>query len=290
MKNWGCNAVRINIGMWDIGYSSGNLGCYSNSAFWVRLDSQINAAIANGITPIICGWHAIPDDYSNGVDSCSVNTFMNTYHTWTDYQNVYKMLAQRYTGKDVIYEMYNEPLNCDLATYQTQMEATIDIIRTYDADAVVIVQAVGTGSWDTQNLQFVQNYPIRRSNIVYCVHIYAWQITSNTASAIRSKLSSGYYNLYAAQTLASGYPVIFTEFGCGGNGQDNNEHQMNDWSATWLNNFMAVCDSDGYSGYTAWRWSTSNYDSLYYLLADWNGNPTTYGTVIRNYYMDHMNH
>ena len=110
-------------------------------------------------------------------------------------------------------------------------------------------------------------------------------MTSYEYSAIRSKLGSGYYNLYAKQVLDAGFPVVFTEFGCGGNGVDYGLHSMNDWSATWLNNYMTVCDTDGYSGYTAWRWCTSSYDNPWNLLADWYGNPTTYGSVIKNYYL-----
>ena len=205
---------------------------------------------------------------------------------WNQYVAIYTQLAQRYAGEGVIYEMYNEPLSCNLATYKTQMERTIDAIRTYDPNALVIVQAVGTGDWDTQNLSFVTSgYSINRSNVIYCAHIYSWQMTSYEYSAIRSKLGSGYYNLYAKQVLDAGYPVVFTEFGCGGNGVNNALNPMNDWSATWLRNYMAVCDTDGYSGYTAWRWCTSSYDNPWNLLADWYGNPTTYGSVIKNYYL-----
>ena len=283
MADWGCNAVRFTVSDWDFGYTAGNLGVYSSSTFWTRLDSQVNAALANGLTPIICGFSTMGNS-PDGVYSGNVANFMSKYHTWNDYIKIYSMLAQRYADRGVIYEMINEPLYCNLATYQTQMEATVDAIRTYDANAIVIVQAVGTADWDTQNLQFIQSYPIRRSNIVYTAHIYSWQITSNTESAIRGKLSSGYYNLYAAQAIASGYPVIFTEFGCGGNGVDYEVHSMNSWSDTWLNNFMSVCDKDGYSGYTAWRWCTSSYDEPWNLLADWNGNPSTYGHVIKEYF------
>jgi len=86
----------------------------------------------------------------------NIADFIPKYHTWNDYISVYTQLAQRYAGKGVIYEMWNEPLYCSLSTYQTQMQATVDAIRTYDSNAIVIVQAVGTGDWDTQSLHFVQ--------------------------------------------------------------------------------------------------------------------------------------
>ncbi len=287
MKNWGCNTVRLTISDWDIGYTKGKLGVYENSAFWTRLDSQVNAAIANGIYPIICGW-ATMGNTPDGQYSGNVANYLSKYHTWTDYINVYKLLAQRYAGKGVIYEMWNEPLYCSLSTYQTQIQATVDTIRTYDPNAIIIVQAVGTGDWQTQNLRFVQTNPINRPNIVYCMHQYANQVNDNSQSMIRWKFgSNGAYTAYADWVLSHGYPVICTEFGCGGNGRDYEAHPMNDWSATWLNNFMTVCDTDGYSGYTAWRWCTSNYDTPWNLLSNWSGAPTTYGTTIKNYYTTH---
>ena len=146
--------------MWDIGYTPGSLGVYENSAFWTRLDNQVNASISRGIVPIICGWHAVLNDAPDGSNSINVANFMSSYHTWADYIKVYKLLAQRYADRGVIYEMYNEPLYCSWSTYKTEMEATIDTIRTYDANAVVVVQAVGSGDRETQSLQFVQTYPL----------------------------------------------------------------------------------------------------------------------------------
>ena len=287
MKNWGCNAVRLTISDWDIGYKPGNLGVYSNSAFWTRLDSQVNAAIANGIYPIICGW-ATMGNSPNGQYSGNVADFIPKYHSWNDYTSVYRQLAQRYANRGVLYEMWNEPLYCNLNTYQTQIQTTVDAIRTYDPSAIIIVQAVGTGDWNTQSLKFVQTNSINRPNIVYCVHQYAWQTTDNSQSAIKAKLGcNGAYTAYADWVLAHGYPVIATEFGIGGNGRDYDVHPMNSWSATWLNNFMIVCDKDGYSGYTAWRWCTSSYDVPWYLLTDWKGTPTTYGTTLKTYYLTH---
>jgi len=292
MKNWGCNVVRITIGMWDIGYTKGNLGCFSDSSYLARLDSQVNFAIANGIYPMIGAWHAIQGDCPDGSDSTNVGSFMSKYHTWADYQNVYKLLAQRYAGKGVIYEMYNEPLFCNLATYKAQMEATIDVIHTYDPSAIVVVQAAGSGDWETLSLQFLQSSPINRANVLYSVHVYAAQ-SGSTESAIRAKLGSGAYNCYSDWALAHGYAVMSTEFGGGGNGVSNgqshlwSESGVTAFSTAWLNSFMTVFDADGYSGYTAWRWCTSGQDNIWNLLADWNGNPTTYGTVIRNYYLAH---
>jgi hypothetical protein len=282
MKNWGCNAVRLTISDWDIGTSPGNLGVYSNSAFWTRLDGQVNAAIANGIYPIICGW-ATMGKCSHGIDTMHVDHYMSVHHSWADYTSVYSQLAQRYAGKGVMYELYNEPLYCNLATYKVQNEAAIDAIRAYDSQAIVIVQAVGSGDWDTLSLQFVQSYAINRSNIVYCGHLYAQGKTDNSYAGIRYSLgSNGAYSLYADWVKAR-YPVIFTEFGPDWSTTGN----PNAFVTTWINNFMAVSDADGYSGYTAWRWSTSAYDNADMLIADWNGTPTPYGNIIKNYYSSH---
>jgi endoglucanase len=286
MRDWGCNAVRITISDWDIGYTPGNLGVYENSAFWTKLDSQVDAAIDNGIYPIICGWATMgisPD----GVYAGNVANFIPKYHSWADFISVYTQLAQRYAGKNVIYELWNEPLYCPLATYQTQMETAVDVIRTYDANAIVIVQAVSTGDWDGWNLEFVQTHPISKPNIVYCHHHYAYYGTYGdpSPSAIQYLLgSNGAYTMYADWVIANGYPVIFTEIGPNG---APDEPAFNSQHAAWLNGFMSTTDALGYSGYTAWRWATPQYVGNDALLADWNGSPTTYGQVLRDYYLTH---
>jgi hypothetical protein len=305
MKNWGCNAVRITISDWDLGFTTGNLGVYENAAFWTRLDSLVNDAIANGLYPIICGWATMGNYKWNGaafvgaaygetgaIMTMDVAQFMSDCHTWADYVEVYNRLAQRYTGKNVLYELYNEPLYCNLATYKAQNEAATDAIRTHDPNAIVIVQAVSSGDWIDQSLAFTQSYAINRSNIVYCVHTYSHQTHDTSQSAIRAKLTgSGNYNLYATECLAAGHPVIVTEFAGGGNGVDYVMHSWSEsgvtaFSTAWLNNFMAVATADGYCGFTAWRWCTSAYDYAC-LLTNWSGNETTYGSVIKTYYLTH---
>ncbi|MFX0008364.1 MAG: glycoside hydrolase family 5 protein [Candidatus Hermodarchaeota archaeon] len=286
MRDWGCNAVRITISDWDIGYTPGNLGVYENAAFWTRLDNLVNGAISNGIYPIICGWATMgpsPDGIYSGV----VSDFIPKYHTWTDFLNVYSLLAQRYAGKNVIYELWNEPLYCPLDTYKTYMEAAVDAIRTYDANAIVIVEAVSTGGWETWNLQFVKTHHINRPNIVYCVHQYGSYdgvFKDSSPSGILNSLgSNGAYTCYADWVLANGYPVIITEFGISGVGTTPVSSQH----VTWLNNFMSTVDDAGYCGYTAWRWATPDLVGVDALLADWYGNPTTFGQVIRDYYVIH---
>jgi hypothetical protein len=71
-----------------------------------------------------------------------------------------------------------------------------------------------------------------------------------------------------------------TEFGGGYNNDAN--YAWNSWQATWLQNFMAVLDADGYSGYTAWRWANAGW-TCEHLLADWNGNPSDYGKIVQEF-------
>jgi hypothetical protein len=176
----------------------------------------------------------------------------------------------------VLYELINEPLYVPLSTYQTEMRAAIDAIRTHNSNAICLVPEVGASDWDTASLQFEQSYPISRSNIVYVVHDYGYHFTDNSQSTIRWKLgSNGAYCHYADWMLANGRCVITTEFG----GGYNNDPYVawNSWQATWIQNFMAVMNADGYSGYTAWRWTTG----AMALLVDYNGNPSAYGTVLQ---------
>jgi aryl-phospho-beta-D-glucosidase BglC (GH1 family) len=295
-RSQGCNAIRISIADWNFGYTPGSLGDYESSSWLSQLDTIVYGAIANGMYPIIDGWATVAY-CPHGIHSVYCSHFITdlggVHHSWADFVNVYSLLAQRYAGNNVIYELYNEPLACPLATYKTYMEAAVDAIRTHDPNALVVVQAVSTGDWDTQNLQFVQTHAINRSNIVYCFHLYANQSPGNTQSAIRAMLDNGgSYTRYADLAISLGYPVIVTEFGGGGNGVDSDWHVRTEpgvesYSNTWLYNFMLTCDEDGLSGYTFWRFCTAQVEPESDWLSNWSGSVTSYGATCRDYYLAH---
>jgi aryl-phospho-beta-D-glucosidase BglC (GH1 family) len=292
IKNWGANMLRINVEAYAI-----ESGVLNDANFWTRLDNLINWAEAHGLYVLLNGFHAIAtdeygyerNDFSHYMDGNPRGAYAGT---WQAYVNIFKQYAQRYATKShIIYESAEEGLYCPLATWQTQMRAMIDGIRQYDSDAVCAVGAVSPADWDQQNFAFEQTYPINRPNVIYTFDEYGYHYTDNSQATIRDRLSGfGNYHWGADWMLANGRCVVVAEFGGGGPWHEGGAYNdpFTDWTATWLNNFMTVLDTDGYSGFSAWRWTADpNTWTCGKLLNDWNGNPSPYGSVIRAYYLAH---
>jgi len=288
MKNWGCNVVRITVQCYTLENICDANGEIINSKFLSRLDQLINWAGNQGLYVILNGFHP-GGSCSHGNLRVNCNHYMNVHwNNWNNWINLWKQYATRYASKThVLYELLSEPINCDYATYQAKNRACIDAIRAIDPDSIIVVHAVDATTQYYCTFEFEQSYPISRSNIAYADHTYAYHYGSNTRQSIRDRLTFD----KADWMIANGRCVIFTEFGPGGPGAPDwtikpwtgNE----DFNTVWLQNLMIVLDTDGYGGYQAFRWSCSDTTYAFYLLADWNGNPSGYGNVIRTYYLTH---
>ena len=107
-----------------------------------------------------------------------------------------------------------------------------------------------------------------------------------------NSVTSIHGQINTAQTLIdNGLCVVCMEFGGLSDGADYLMDfywtgKVPSFSGTWLNNYMAVCDSTGLSGYMAWEWGYGS-QSAQYLCSDWSGNSSGYGNVIRSYYLTH---
>jgi hypothetical protein len=288
MKNWGCNCVRIDVQCFTLEGSHGSDGRINDQNLLTSIDNQVSWATNAGLYVIFSGFFTNTGPCPHNIPNNHLDHYMTVDWTWTQWVNLWDQYATRYASyQNVMYELINEPLYVSRSDYQTHMRAAIDQIRTHNANAICVVQESGYSDWDTCDFQFEQTNPINRANVLYSLHLYSYHMVDNSQSAIRTKLgSNGAYTHYADWMLANGRCVISTEFGDQGTGQDYQIH-YNDWAACasfstpWLNNFMTVFDTDGYSGYTCETWDT------YTLLSDWNGNPNGFGTVIKTYYLSH---
>jgi len=281
MQAWGCNAVRVTVADWDI-----RAGCLTDPNFWAGLDNVINWAGAHGLYVILNGFHPA-GTCPHGYLAVDCAHYMTVDFPWASWIAMWQQYATRYKDKtNILYELMSEPIDCDYATYQTQTRACIDAIRAIDPDCVIFVHAVDATTAYDCTFAFESSYPISRPNIVYTYHVYSFNMAGNTKSAIQNRIA----HTEAYTLLSSGKCVMPTEFGPGGNGAENNWEPVpwtGSYDETWLNNYMDVMEADGFAGYAAWRWCTSTYDTTFNLLADWNGNPTAYGQVIRNYLLAH---
>ena len=176
-KDWNAGIIRVAMGAQSNGSyledEAGNID---------RLVTVVNAAINNGLYVII-DWHS--------------------HHAEQDIEEAklfFTAIAQAYGHTpNVIYEIYNEPLNTtDWSTVvKPYAEDLIDTIRAVDPDNLIIV---GTQSW-AQDVDKAADDPITgESNILYALHFYA----ASHKEDLRGK---------AKYAIEKGLPLIISEWG-----------------------------------------------------------------------------
>lgn len=156
----------------------------------------IEAAIKNGVYVII-DWHA-HDMYTNKAKA------------------FFGQMAKQY-GKypNVIYELFNEPIEDSWESLKVYHKTVIDEIRKYDPDNVILC---GCPHWD-QDIDVVAKNPIEGvSNVMYTVHFYA----ATHKQYLRDRTE---------EAVKSGLPVFISECGgceASGNGELS-ETEWNNW-------------------------------------------------------------
>ncbi|MNB79129.1 Endoglucanase Z precursor [compost metagenome] len=173
-----------------------------NSSDESKVQTVVNAAIAKGIYVII-DWH------SSGAQN-NVNAA----------KSFFSKMAQQYGSYDnVIFEIYNEPVNTSWSTVKSYAEQVIPVIRQYSDNLIV----VGTPTW-SQDVDQAANNPITSySNIAYTLHFYA----GSHFQSLRDK---------ANYALSKGIPLFVTEMGfvnADGDGAINYD-STNQW-LDWMN-------------------------------------------------------
>jgi len=176
-KDWNAGIIRVAMGAQGNGSyledEDGNID---------RVVTVVNAAIKNGLYVII-DWHS--HHAEKDIDEAKL-FFTAIANAYGEHPNV-------------IYEIYNEPLNTtDWSTVvKPYAEELIETIRTIDPDNLIIV---GTQSW-AQDVDKAANDPITdQSNILYALHFYA----ASHKGELRKKAE------YAIET---GLPLIISEWG-----------------------------------------------------------------------------
>lgn len=114
-------------------------------------------------------------------------------------KNFFAQMAQRY-GKypNVIYELYNEPLEDKWEDLKTYAMTIIGEIRRYDPDNIILM---GCPHWD-QDVHLVTESPLQGvSNVMYTLHFYA----ATHKDYLRERLE---------KAVQGGLPVFVSE--CGG--------------------------------------------------------------------------
>ncbi len=173
-KEWRATVVRCSIGL--------NLddNCYDKNPqlAYATVDSMVNAAVKNGI-------YVIVDFHSHENNLPLAKEFFG-------------VVSKKYGNiPNIIYEIWNEPLEVEWAETKAYSEELIPVIRENAPDAIVIVP---TPRWD-QDVDKAADDPITKfDNIVYSLHYYA-------------ATHQDYNRDKALYAINKGLPLLFSETG-----------------------------------------------------------------------------
>ncbi|NDV60013.1 glycoside hydrolase family 5 protein [Bacteroides sp. 519] len=145
-NNWKCNVVRAAMGV------EPNGAYVDNPTLGIDCVTKVvDAAIANGIYVII-DWH------SHGIRTEEAKEF-------------FAKMATKYKGvPNVIYELFNEPVEDSWADVKAYSIEIIKTIRAIDSNNVILI---GTPHWD-QDIHLAADDPITEyNNLMYTLHFYA---------------------------------------------------------------------------------------------------------------------
>jgi len=225
-EDWKCDVLRAAMGVEP---DSG----YIKQPEWSQklMKNVVEAAIKNDIYVII-DWHS--------------------HHTRLDEaKKFFGSIAKTYGAyPNIIYEIYNEPVNQSWKEIKEYSIEVIKEIRKYDPDNIILV---GSPHWD-QDVDIVANDPITGfDNLMYTLHFYA--------ATHKKKLRNS-----ADEAIKRGLPIFVSEYGAckaSGNGAiDYNE--LNLWMEWMDKNEISWC-----------KWSIADKDETCSMLkpdAASNGN------------------
>jgi endoglucanase len=207
-RDWNATIVRAAIGAdKNGGYASDPEGNFA------KAERVINAAIAQGMY-VIVDWHAHDAEMNPAL---AVEFF--------------ERIAVKYgTSPNVIYEIYNEPLQHVDWSKQIKpyAEHVIASIRAIDPDNLIIV---GTQTW-SQDVDKAAADPIKGfENIAYTLHFYA----GSHKQELRNR---------AQQALDAGIALMITEWGAvNANGDGNMDLEETErWLAFARKNNLSICN------------------------------------------------
>ncbi len=210
---WGCDIIRLAM------YTQENMGYLTKDGDREGLKKTIDLGVQlcteEGMYALI-DWHILKDGNPNQSKDEAIAFFDEMSKKYASYDNV-------------LYEICNEPNNCDWPKIKAYAEEVIPVIRKNAPDAVIIV---GTPSY-SKLVQAPSYDPLEFDNVMYTLHFYA----DTHQNSLR---------LDTIDAMSKGIPVFVTECNISdssGKGNANTEQgelwteflDENDISSCWWN-------------------------------------------------------
>jgi len=174
------------------------------------LDEMVVAAIENDIY-LIVDWHSHRAESEQALA-----------------REFFSYAAQRYANvPNIIWEVYNEPVNTGWSTIKSYAESIIGKIREHSPNLAL----VGTSSW-AQNPQEANGSTVNQPNVAYVFHFYA------------GSHSVGSYGGRVTQALNAGNAVFISEWGttdANGSGSVSSGESQN-WITFMESNKISNCN------------------------------------------------
>jgi len=195
---------------WKVSIVRAAIGNGSTSDAQKIIDYAVNKGIY-----VLVDWH---------VHNTDLNGATNFFRTISNY------VKGKGNPPNVIYEIFNEPINQNWSEIKTYAESIISVIRPNSPDNIIVV---GTPNYSA-NITAPTGNMLSQSNIVYAFHFYA---SEQAHSGYRSNVN---------QAICQKIPIMITEWGlspasgkCYSDGNiDGSREPLNiDMSmvATWVN-------------------------------------------------------
>jgi endoglucanase len=178
VTDWNASLIRAAIGVEGSGEPDENTYLQNPEHQLTLAKTVVDAAIANDIY-VIVDWH----DH-------------NANKNVTQSKAFFKAMAEKYKNTpNVIWEIWNEPLQIDWSVIKAYANEIIPVIRASSSNLIVI----GTPTW-SQDVDVASNDPVADENVAYALHFYS----GTHKDANRTK---------AENALKNGVALFITEFG-----------------------------------------------------------------------------